>query len=172
MTEVSGSLEDNMQSGLLMEAARVQQQAAQEVLGRLQEHLRELDRVVRDEVQRTLTEALCGLGAETRAAAESLRRLRRSVGVRAFSWTVAMAVIGGATSVGTARWILPSPVQIAALRHERDRLSAAVARLKHTGGGIDLRRCGARRRLCVRVDRTGPAYGPHGDFLPVLRSAP
>jgi hypothetical protein len=32
---------------------------------------------------------------------------------------------------------------------------------------LDVRTCGASARLCVRVDRNAPAYGPGADYLVV-----
>jgi hypothetical protein len=64
-------------------------------------------------------------------------------------------------------WWLPTPGQLAALRAEQQRLSAVIARLADSGGRIDLRRCGASARLCVRVDRRAPAYGEQADYLVV-----
>ncbi|MGH8327807.1 MAG: hypothetical protein ACRET2_13715, partial [Steroidobacteraceae bacterium] len=62
-------------------------------------------------------------------------------------------------------WMLPSRSEVAALRARRDALAANIARLQQRGGSVDLRRCGARARLCVRVDRDAPAYGADADYL-------
>ena len=42
-----------------------------------------------------------------------------------------------------------------------------IARLTQQGGHVELRRCGAARRLCVRVDRGAPMYGEAADYLVV-----
>ena len=64
-------------------------------------------------------------------------------------------------------WILPSPTELAALRAKRAELASNVARLEQHGARIDLRRCGAAERLCVRIDRHAPAYGEAADYLVV-----
>ncbi len=56
---------------------------------------------------------------------------------------------------------------MSALRAQRDELAAGIARLQAAGGRIEWRRCGATQRLCVRVERTAPAFGDHADFLVV-----
>jgi hypothetical protein len=43
-------------------------------------------------------------------------------------------------------------------------LAAKVSRLEQRGGRIDLRQCGASRRLCVQVDLKAPKYGEKADF--------
>lgn len=157
----------SLRAGLLMEAAQAQQRLGQECLERLQAHLRDLDTVVRDEIRHTLTEALAGLVEETTQAAQGLRRLRHAADLRVLSWTVVVTVISALLGLGTMWRLLPSPRQIAALRAHRDVLAADIARLEKYGGRVDLRKCGLHGRLCVRVDRKGPAYGADGDFLPV-----
>lgn len=156
-----------MRAGLLMEAAQAQQRLGEQSLQRLQEHLRDLDAVVRDEIRHTLTEALAGLFEETTQAAQALRRLRHVADVRVLVWTALLTAVSAAVAMGTMWWVLPSPRQIEALRSRRDALAADVARLEKYGGRVDLRRCGTHGRLCVRVERKGPAYGTDGDFLPV-----
>ena len=154
-----------MQLGLLMEAAQAQQRLSQESLERLAAHTRDLDAIVRDEIRRTVAEALGSVASESRSAAESLRRMRRAANLRVLLWTVFMAAIGSGVAMGEAWWMLPSQSEVAALRARRDALAANIARLKQRGGTLDIRRCGDRARLCVRVDRSAPAYGPGGDYL-------
>jgi len=154
-----------MRLGLLMEAAQAQQRLGQESLERLAAHARDLEAMVRDEVHRTIVEELGSLEGESRRAAASLRSLRRAANLRALLWTVAVAAICSGVAVGEVWWLLPSRREIAALRIRRDALAATVARLQARGGSVDVRRCGARARLCVRVDRRAPAYGPGADYL-------
>lgn len=154
-----------MRAGLLMEAAQAQQRLGEECLQRLQAHLRDLDTVVRDEIRHTLTEALAGLVEETTQAAQALRRLQHAANLRVLCWTVAVAATSAAVALGAMWRMLPSPARIAALRARRDALTADIARLEKYGGRVDLGRCGKHGRLCVRVDRDGPAYGADGDFL-------
>ena len=64
-----------------------------------------------------------------------------------------------------AWWLLPSRAEVAALEVRRAQLLAALGAPGSFGASLDLRRCGAARRLCVRVDRKAPAYGEDADFL-------
>jgi hypothetical protein len=163
-----GDLTDEaMRLGLLMEAAQAQQRLGQESLERLAAHTRDLDVIVRDEIRRTVAEALGDVVSASRRAAESLQRVRRAANVRTLSWTVSMAVICSGIAMGEAWWLLPSRSEIAALRAERDALAANISRLRQRGGMLDIKTCGARARLCVRVDRNAPAYGPRADYLVV-----
>ncbi len=157
--------EQTLQVGLLMEAAQAQQRLAEDALRQLQAHLRNLDTVVRDEIQHTLSESLSGLAAETEQAAKALGRLRQAADLRVVASTVAVTLISAGVAVGAMRWMLPSRGQLEALQARRTALMADIARLKAAGAGIDLRRCGSSRRLCVRVERRGPAYGARGDYL-------
>jgi hypothetical protein len=154
-----------MSLGLLMEAAQAQQRLGQDSLERLAAHTRDLDAIVREEIRRTLAEELGSLASESRGAAQSLRRLRRAANLRTFLWAITAAAVCSAIAMGEAWWLIPSPRELTALRARRDALAASVARLRRQGGSIDLRRCGARARLCVRVDRRAPAYGKDADYL-------
>ncbi|MGH8180302.1 MAG: hypothetical protein ACRETR_04900, partial [Steroidobacteraceae bacterium] len=151
----------------LMEAAQAQQRLGQESLDRLAVHARDLEGIVRDEVRRTVVEALGSVAAESRRATESLQRVRRAANLRVLSWTVSIAVVCSGVAMGEAWWMLPSQSQIAAMRARRDTLAANIARLEQRGGRLDVKACGARERLCVRVDRSAPAYGPGADYLVV-----
>ncbi len=159
--------DEAMKLGLLMEAAQAQQRLGQESLERLAAHTRDLDVVVRDEIRRTVAEELGSVASESRRAAQSLQGLRRSANVRVLLWTVSIATVCSAVGLGEACWMLPSQREIAALRARRDALAANVSRLEQRGGLLDVRTCGVRGRLCVRVDRNAPAYGPAADYLVV-----
>lgn len=167
---VDGSMTDErlseqaMRIGLLMEAAQAQQRLSQESLERLAAHTRDLEPMVRDEIRRTVTEALGGLAAESTRAAQSLERLRRAANLRTLLWTVSLATVCVGVAMGEAWWMLPSQSEIAALGMQRDALEADIARLKQRGGLLDVRTCGTQARLCVRVDRHAPAYGPGADY--------
>ena len=166
MTEV-GLNAEAMRLGLLMEAAQAQQRLGQESLERLAAHTRDLDAIVRDEIRRTAAEALGSVASESRRAIESLQRMRRAANVRTLLWTVSIAMVCSGVAMGEAWWMLPSQSEIAALRARRDGLAANIASLERRGGMLDIRTCGARGRLCVRVDRNAPAYGPGADYLVV-----
>jgi hypothetical protein len=157
-------IDEAMKIGLLMEAAQAQQRLGQESLERLAGCTRELEAIVRDEVRRTVAEALGDLAGESRRATESLQRMRRAANVRTLLWTISMAILGSGVAMGEAWWVLPSQREVAALRARRDALAADVARLERRGGLLDVRECGVRARLCVRVDRNAPAYGPGADY--------
>src|SRR5204863_4608 len=65
------------------------------------------------------------------------------------------------------RRLLPSHAEVAAVRATRSELSSNVALLIQQGGRVELRHCGAARRLCVHVDRGAPTYGEASDYLVV-----
>ncbi len=153
--------------GLLMEAAQTQQALIAAALERLREHTLGLDDIVREEIRRTLLEELAALAEDGRRATQALRGLKRTASLRVAAWTVGLTVLSAAIPLGAAVWLLPSRGEIGALRATRDELRDNIARLAHQGGRIDLRRCGAGRRLCVRVERGGPVYGDAADYLVV-----
>jgi hypothetical protein len=153
--------------GLLMEAAQSQQALAASSLERLREHAAGLDAIVREELRSTLIEELQALTEETHRAARALQELRRAANLRLLLTSVAVAGVASAVPLGLASWLLPTRQDIALLRSTRDELAANVARLSERGGRIELRRCGAAQRLCVRIDRTAPAYGDGADYLVV-----
>ena len=156
--------EASMKFGLLMESAQAHQRLAETHLDKLRAHTQDLDGVVRDEIRRTLVEELQMLTSESRRAAEVLRRIRRSIGLRVAVSSIAVAILCTGIPVAIARWILPSESDISGLRVRRDQLTASIAALDRRGGRIELRRCGETARLCVRVDRSAPAYGEKADY--------
>lgn len=162
-----GLTDEAMRLGLLMEAAQAQQRLGQESLERLAAHTRELDVIVRDEIRRTVAEALGNVASESRLATQSLQRVRRAANMRTLLWTATVATVCSGVAMGEAWWMLPSQSEIRALSAQRDALAANVARLERRGGMLDVRACGARARLCVRVDRRAPAYGADADYLVV-----
>jgi hypothetical protein len=157
--------DEAMKLGLLTEAARAQHRLSQESLERLAAHTRDLDALVRDEVRRTVTEVLGSVASESRRATESLQRMRRAANMRTLLWAASVAAVCGGIAMAEAWWMLPSQSDMAALRARRDALVADITRLEQRGGMLDVRRCGADARLCVRVDRDAPAYGPGADYL-------
>jgi hypothetical protein len=159
--------EATLRFGLLMESAQAHQKSAEAQLEKLRAHTDDLDGVVREEIRRTLVEELQILTAESTRAAQILRRAGRAAFVRGTVWSAVMAVLCTGIPAGIMRWALPSEVQIAALRTRRDELVASVATLERQGGRIDWRHCGARARLCIRVDRRTPAYGENADYYVV-----
>jgi hypothetical protein len=156
--------DETLKLGLLMETARAQQHLSQEGLERLAAHARDLDVIVRDEIRRTVAEELGNLAGESQRTVESLQRMRRAADMRVLLWTVSIAVICSGVAMAEAWWMLPSRPQVAALRARRDALAANIARLQQRGALLEIRKCGPRARLCVRVDRSAPAYGPRGDY--------
>ena len=69
--------------------------------------------------------------------------------------------------LATAKWLLPSRAETAALHVRHEELVLAIMRLEQQGGRVDLRRCGDPGRLCVRVDRKAPVFGQNSDYLVV-----
>lgn len=161
----AGMGDEAIKLGLLMEAAQAQQRLGHESLERLAAHARDLDVIVRDEVRRTVAEELAGVAIESRRAAQSLQSMRRAANMRVLLWTVSISLVCSGVAIAEAWWMLPSPREIAALRAQYDVLVSNIARVRERGGSIELRRCGARARLCVRVDRGAPAYGAAADYL-------
>ena len=156
--------EATVKFGLLMESAQAHQKLAETHLDKLRAHTQDLDAVVRDEIRRTLIEELQMLTTESRRAAEVLWRIRRSIGLRVALSGIAVATICAAIPVAIAHWFLPTEADIAGLRVRRDELTANIAGLEQRGARIELRRCGETERLCVRVDRSAPAYGAQADY--------
>jgi hypothetical protein len=156
--------EATMKFGLLMESAQAHQKLAETHLDKLRAHTQDLDGVVRDEIRRTLVEELQMLTAESRRAAEVLGRIRRSTGLRVAFSSLAVAILCTAIPVAIAHWFLPSESDISGLRARRDQLTASIAAVDRRGGRIELRHCGETARLCVRVDRSAPAYGEKADY--------
>jgi hypothetical protein len=165
VSERAAALDDaTLKVGLLMESAQAHQKLAEGQLERLRAHTRDLDGVVRDEIRRTLVEELQALTAEATRATRALEKIRGSGALRGAVLSGVAAVFCTLVPIGVARWVLPSPAEIAVLRARRDELSANLVRLEQQGGRIDWRRCGERRRLCVRVDRKAPTYGDTADY--------
>jgi hypothetical protein len=168
MTDRPVSPDDStMKLGLLMESAEAHQKLAETHLEQLRAHTRDLDGVVRDEIRRTLVDELAELTAETARAAESLRRVRDSGNLRGILWGVGTAVLATGIPAAYLHWVLPSESEIADLKLRRDQLEAAVRHLEQVGGRTEWRHCGEGARLCVRVDKSAPAYGEKGDYLVV-----
>ena len=156
-----------MKLGLLMEAAEAQQALAAAALERLREHTGGLDAIVREEIRTTLIEELTALGDDSRRAAQTLRGLNHVASLRVAVWSVGVTALSAAIPFGVAWWTLPSRADVTAMRTTRDELTTNIARLSQQGGRVELRRCGAARRLCVRVDRGAPMYGEAADYLVV-----
>jgi hypothetical protein len=159
--------EVTMKVGLLMESAQVHQKLVDTQLERLRSYTQDLDGIVRDEIRRTLVEEFQSLSAEYKRTAQALNGLKRAANLRGLLWSAAIAVVCTAIPSAMARWLLPSAVQVATLRGERDQLAASVARLKQQGGLVNWRYCGDAARLCVQVDRGAPAYGEKADYFVV-----
>jgi hypothetical protein len=153
-----------MKVGLLMESAQAHQKLAETHLERLRAHTQDLDGVVREEIRRTLIDELQELTAESTRAAQALRAMKRAANMRGLLWSAGIAVVCTAIPSAIAHWVLPSAGEIAALRAERDRLVQNVGRLQQRGGRVDWRHCGDAARLCVRIDRSAPAYGDRADY--------
>ncbi|HUY83709.1 MAG TPA: hypothetical protein VMU86_03970 [Steroidobacteraceae bacterium] len=169
MSEPAAALDPvTMRCGLLLESAQLHERTAGESLERLHAHTRDLDTIVRDEIRRTLIDELKMLSAEVATAVGALRAARRTLRLRLAGWIIGLAVATAAVPGAFAWWLLPSVRQIGALRAERDALRRNVAALVLRGAGVDWRLCGTARRLCVRIARGTPAFGPHADYRLVV----
>jgi hypothetical protein len=158
---------DTMKLGLLLETAQNHQDLADDSLKRLQAHTNGLDSVVRDELRRALIAEVSGLINEIAQATAALRRLERAARLRSLWSATVLTSTPGVLIAALLWWWLPSPNQIATLRAHQQQLSSAVSQLEQLGGKIDLRRCGASARLCVRVDRRAPSFGSQSDYVVV-----
>ncbi len=151
--------------GLLMEAVESQRALAGAALEQLQGHVAGLDAVVRDQIRATLAEELQALAAEGERTVLSLRSAARAANLRLSVWTGALSTLAVAIPLGLCQWLLPTRAEVAVLRSTREELAANVLRLGQQGGRVQLRRCGPTQRLCVRIDRSAPAYGESADYL-------
>ena len=164
MSERGATPEETVRLGLLLENAHAQQQGAAESIDQLHSLVHGLDDVVRDEIRRTLIEELKGLDAEIAASIAQLRRLRRLVSLRAAAWTIGAAIAMPLLCGAVLGAVHPAIRRIGQLEARRTALERNLATLRAAGGFVDLRRCGRRRRWCVRIDRRAPRYGGHGEF--------
>jgi len=165
---VAARIEDEtLKLGLLMEAAQAQQTLATTTLERLREHAAGLDAIVREEIRATFLEEMKALGEDSYRAAHALRRLQRTATVRLVSWGAAVLSLAALLPFTLAWSLLPTRSEIQSLTARRDEMTANIARLSGQGGRVELRHCGTEQRLCVRVERSAPAYGAAGDFLVV-----
>jgi len=159
--------DDTLKLGLLMEAAQAQQTLAAKTLERLSEHAAGLDAIVREEIRATLLEEMRALGDDSKRAAQALRKLQRTASVRLVGWGAVIMSFAGLLPFALTWSLLPTGTEVQSLAARRDELTANIARLSSQGGNVQLRHCGAAQRLCVRVERSAPAYGTTGDFLVV-----
>lgn len=159
--------EESMKLGLLMETAHAHQAVAEDQLRQLEACTRDLDKIVCDQIRHALAAEMQAVSEAARCAIQSLRGVQHAAHLRAALWSVGTACASGALGIALVAQVLPSQAQIEALRARRDRLAEEISNLEQQGGRIELRRCGAADRLCVRVDREAPAYGEAADFLVV-----
>jgi hypothetical protein len=101
------------------------------------------------------------------AAVQTLHALKHAAGLRFGTWIVVTTLVVAAITLLSAWWLLPSRSQIDALRARQTQLNASIANLEQRGGLIELRRCGAGERWCVRIDRQAPVYGEQADYYVV-----
>ena len=166
MSERSVPIDDQtLKFGLLMESAQAHQKSAEAHLEKLRVHTQELDGVVREEIRRTLIEELQAVTAESAEAVRALRGMKRAAHLRGLAWNIVLAFLCAAIPAGMAHFMLPTEAEITALRARRDALAENVSRLERLGAKADWRNCGDPARLCVRVDRSAPAYGAKGDYV-------
>lgn len=149
----------------LGEGMRLDERRIGEAIGRLETLVQSLDPIVRDEIRAAFCEEFAMLGSASQSAAQALHAVRRTASVRLALWAIGVTAACAAMPAILAWKVLPSPSEIARLRRERASLTASLAQLERAGAKVDLRRCGARRQLCVRVERDGPVYGTHADYL-------
>jgi hypothetical protein len=159
--------EGTLRIGLLMESAQAHQRLAETHLEKLAAHTQGLDEVVREEIRRTLIDELRGVTAESRRAAEALRRMQRLTTIRSTLAALFLATLCTGIPAAVSWLALPAPGEIAALRAQRESLLRDLKRLTQMGGLVELRHCGEMQRLCVRVERKAPAFGEAADYFVV-----
>ena len=152
-----------MKFGLLLETAQAHQKAVEESLGRLQAHTRGLDGVIRDAIRRTLIDELQGVTAAAAQATQALNEVKRAATLRMALVALGLTAASALISTAVVRWTVPSMREIDALRAEKTGLERNVAQLAAQGGRVEWGRCGATRRLCVRIER-GTAFGKNADY--------
>jgi hypothetical protein len=145
--------------GPILESVHAQQTKIHGLLATLDSRSRDLDSTLGEAVQRAFMDA-AGL-----RAAEKLSQVHRATGVRFARWCVGIVSVCALVPVLLSWLLMPSPAQVLQARQNHDELAARVAQLAREGGRMDLRRCGAAQRLCVRVDRKAPLYGEGADFM-------
>jgi hypothetical protein len=145
--------------GRMLARVHAQQSQIHGVLTTLDSRSREFDTTVGEAVQRALADS-AGI-----RAAEKLSQIHRANGMRFARWS--FAIVSACALVPTLlSWaLLPSRAQVLQSRQALEQLNAGVAQLTRQGGRIDLRRCGAAQRLCVRIDRKSPFYGENADYI-------
>ena len=153
-----------LRAGLLMESVQAHQKLAEVHLDRLTKHTQDLDSVVRDEIRRTLIDELQALTAENQRAVQSLVAIRRAASARGVALQVGVAALCVLIPSALLHWALPSPVELASLRAQRNALTQNLASLERRGGRVEWRHCGEQARLCARVERSAPAYGEKADL--------
>jgi hypothetical protein len=147
--------------GQILETVHAQQSKIHGVLARLDTRSRDLDSTLEEAVQRAFMEA-AGL-----RAAETLSQVHRATGVRFARWSFGIVTACALVPTVLSWMLMPSPVQMLQARQTLQQLSVRVAQLSTEGGRIDLRHCGAVKRLCVRVDRKAPFFGDSADYMVV-----
>ena len=155
---IGGAAQDGAEEALGL------QQLAEQSLLRLQSHTAGLDEVVRDEIRRSFIAECGALVEEAHLAVQALAHLRRRA-CRHFGTLGVLTVLlsMGAVLLLAGGW-LPSRRETLRLRAEQAQLRRSIAELSQRGGAVELRHCGPKARLCVRVDLTAPRYGTAGDY--------
>jgi hypothetical protein len=157
--------ESTMTAGLLMESIQAQGRQVELAIQRLAEHTRGLDAVVRQELRSAFAEEFRALGDASEHAAQALFAVRRAASLRTLGLGTLMGLLCSLGPLATAWMLVPAHTELVRLRTERAGLESAIERLHQQGAHVELHRCGEAERLCVRVDRTAPAYGEHSEYL-------
>ncbi len=157
--------EEEIGSGSLPEATRRLLPEVHALIDELGAVAHRLENVVRQEIRSALVDEFQALGDASHRAAQALGTVRRAASLRIALSAVGVVTVCSMIPLVVAWSVLPSRAELEQLRAERDRLEANVAVLERRGGNVDLRRCGSDSRLCVRIERTAPAYGAQSDYL-------
>jgi hypothetical protein len=146
----------------ILETVHAQQSEIHGLLATLDNRARSLDSTLGEAVQRAFMDA-AGL-----RAAQKLSQVHRATGVRFARWSIGIVSVCAIVPTILSWMLMPSPGQLLQARQTAAQLSARVAQLAGEGGRMELKHCGAKNRLCVRVDRKSPLYGDGADYMIVL----
>jgi len=145
---------------LIYAAAQTQQQQAQQVLDRLQQHTRQLESLVRETVMRAGSESLRGLHSEAERARASLQEVHRAALPRILWMTLGSAAAGLIATLILGACFVPSKEEIA-------QRQATLAALIASGAQAQLSRCTpphGEPQLCIRVNTAAGAFGATHDY--------
>jgi hypothetical protein len=144
----------------VLEALHAQQSQLDAVVATLDARSRDFDTSLETAIFRALM-------APSGERAAALSQMHRAIAVRFAKWSFSVVSVCALAPAALSWILMPSRAQLLEARQTRDQLAAGVAELTQKGGRVELTHCGTTNRLCVRVDRKSPFYGPTADYIVV-----